>query len=59
MRKINGTAYHDYCIMAAEEVRKACMNGGEFPDEVWRVARKYHLEPHHVEEMYDREDGQD
>jgi len=52
-----GGAYIQYCYMAAKEVSEACMNGAEFPDEVYRVARKYNLEPHHVEDAYDNLDN--
>lgn len=40
-------------VPALEELVKRCSEGGEFPDEAWRIAQKYGVHQKALEHAYD------
>lgn len=40
---------------AVEELRRRCMSGGEFPDEIWKVSQEFKVDQSALTAAYDKE----
>jgi len=52
MDTLENTAYHDYCIVAAEQLCKAIANGEDASKTLDKLCNDHHIERHHIKECF-------